>query len=113
MNGFYLSFFTLEDRRHRHKPVHEWLLDEAKKFGIGGATVIRGLEGYGHHRKLHSYRFFELQGDQPIEVAMAASADEAERFIAHVAAEGLRLFYIKTPVEYGMTGDGLPAQHAA
>jgi len=103
MQGFQLTFFTQQDRRHGGKPLGEWLLAEAHRLGIGGATLLTGSEGYGHGGKIHSAHFFEL-ADQPVEVTMAVSAPEAERFFARLSEAGVKVFYAKTPIEFGTTG---------
>ena len=104
MQGFQLSFFTAQDRRHAGQPVSEWLLLEARRLGIGGATVLAASEGFGRHGKLHSAHFVEL-ADQPVEVTMAVSAEEATRLFARLAEERLRVFYVKTPIEFGLSGE--------
>jgi len=102
MQGFQLTFFTQQERRHDGKALGEWLLEEARRQGIGGATLLTGAEGYGHTGKIHSAHFFEL-ADQPEELTMAVSAVEAERFFARLGEAGVKVFYIKTPIEYGTT----------
>lgn len=104
MQGYQLTFFTQQDRTHAHRPLAHWLLEEARRIGIGGATVIPAAEGFGHHRRIHSAHFFEL-GDQPIEVTLAVSENEAERLFERLHEEGINIFYVKTPIEYGMSGD--------
>ncbi len=102
MIGYQLTFFTQQDRKHDHMPLGEWLVQEARKLGSGGATLIVATEGFGHDRKLHSAHFFELT-DQPIEVTMAVDEQEAERMFAHLKQESINVFYVKTPIEFGMT----------
>jgi PII-like signaling protein len=104
MHGFQLTFFTQQDRRHAGRPLGEWLVEEARRQGIGGATLLTGAEGFGHDGKIHSAHFFEL-ADQPIEVTMAVSESNAERFFARLREEGVKVFYVKTPIEYGTTGE--------
>ncbi len=104
MQGYQLTFFTQQDRRDGNKPIGEWLMDQARALGIRGATLIAASEGFGHQGKLHSAHFFEL-ADQPIEVTMAVTEDEAERFFARLREEGVNLFYIKVPIEFGMTAE--------
>jgi PII-like signaling protein len=58
------------------------------------------------HGQLHEDHFFELAGELPVEVGFVTSRDEADRFLAHIAAEGLDLFYLRVPVEAGFTGAG-------
>ncbi|MDK2123075.1 DUF190 domain-containing protein [Parachitinimonas caeni] len=100
MKGFQLTFITQQNKQHAGKPVAEWLLQEARQLGIQGATVLAASEGYGRHGQLHAARFIEL-ADQPVEIVLAVTLDEAERLFASLAAQRLDLFYIKTPIEFG------------
>ncbi len=105
MQGFQLTFFTQQDRRHGGLPLGEWLVQEARRLGVAGATLLAATEGFGHDGKLHSAHFFEL-ADQPVEVTMAISEADTERLFERLRAEKINIFYVKTPVEFGMTGDG-------
>ncbi|MCX7173674.1 MAG: DUF190 domain-containing protein [Proteobacteria bacterium] len=104
MNGFQITFFTQQDKRHHGKPLAEWLVNLAKEMSLPGATLIAGSEGFGHHGRIHSAHFFEL-ADQPLEIQMAVSKEDAERLFARLKAEGVHLFYVKTPVEFGILGE--------
>ena len=105
MNGFQITFFTQQNRRHHGKHLADWLLHLAKEMHLHGATLIPATEGFGHHGRIHSAHFFEL-ADQPLEVLVAVTEEEAERLFARLRAENVSLFYVKTPVEFGMLGDG-------
>ncbi len=104
MKGFQITFFTQQDRMHRRKPVAEWLMMTAKEIGIRGATIVAAAEGFGHDRRIHSAHFFEL-ADQPQEVVMAVTEDEAERMFEVIRRDGVRVFYVKTAIEFGVLGD--------
>lgn len=104
MQGFQLTFFTQQDRNHRGRSLAQWLLEEARNLGIGGATLISATEGFGHDRKLRSTHFFEL-ADQPLEVTLAVSEVDGERLFARLKEEGVNIFYVKTPIEFGMSGE--------
>jgi len=101
--GYQLSFFTQQDRRHRGQPLAHWLVEEARTLGVAGATLLAASEGFGRERRIHAAHFVEL-GDQPLEVVMAVTSAQAERLFARLRDEGLSLFYTKTPVEFGTTG---------
>ncbi|SFM95617.1 DUF190 domain-containing protein [Nitrosomonas communis] len=45
MQGFQVTFFTQQDRRHGSLPLGEWLLQEARRLGVAGATLIAVLHG--------------------------------------------------------------------
>ena len=104
MQGFQLTFFTAQDRKHGTQPLTEWLMQEARKLGIGGATLTAASEGFGRDGKLHSAHFVEL-ADQPVEITLAVSAADAERIFGLLAAEQIRVFYVKMPIEFGMTNE--------
>ncbi|MDR3482706.1 MAG: DUF190 domain-containing protein [Burkholderiaceae bacterium] len=104
MQGYQLEFFMEQSKRHGHQALFEWLLETARNNGIGGATAFMGSMGYGQHRRIHSARFFEL-ADQPVEVTMAVTAEEAERLFAILQAEKVHLFYVKLPIEFGTLGE--------
>jgi len=104
MNGSYLRFYVRENHKHRHLLVYEWLLEQAKKLGIHGGSAFRAMAGFGRHGVMHEDHFIELQGDLPIEIVFVVSEAEATRLLALVEAEGLTLFYAKSPVEFGVTG---------
>ena len=103
MNGYQITFFTQQNRRHHHKQLAEWLMFTARDLGIRGVTILAASEGYGAHRRIHSAHFFEL-ADQPQEVVMAVTEEEAERLFDYLIKEDVHVFYVKTPVEFGVIG---------
>jgi PII-like signaling protein len=103
VNGFQLTFFTQQDHQHHHKSLGHWLVEEARAMGVSGATLITASEGFGHHRHLHRVHFIDLS-EQPIEVVMAVTVEEADQLFAKLASEKIRVFYSKTPVEFGTIG---------
>jgi uncharacterized protein len=104
MHGYQLTFFTQQDHRHHGKSLAHWLVEEARAMGIGGATLLAASEGFGRHRRIHSMHFIELT-DQPLEVVMAVTAEEADQLFARLKAEKIKIFYSKTAVEFGTTGE--------
>ena len=106
MQGVYLKFYVQEKRRHHGVLAYEWLLETARKLGLHGGTAFRAIAGYGRDGKLHEEHFFELAGDVAVEVGFALTEDEAQRLLAHLAGEKLRLYYFKMPLEMGVVGDG-------
>ena len=104
MNGYQITFFTVQGYRHKGKPVGDWLVQLAKELGLTGATLIAAGEGFGHHRRIHSARFIELT-DQPQEVVMIVTIEEADSLFARLKTEGIHLFYSKTPAEFGVLGE--------
>lgn len=104
MNGYQLTFYTEQNRRHGHHTVADWLLHEAKQLGIHGATVINCAEGTGHAGVHHAAHVLNLT-DQPVQVILAVTEDEADRMMDAVKAEHVHVFYTRSPVEFGLIGD--------
>ena len=103
MNGYQITFFTHQDRRFKGKQIGEWLLQLVKELGLRGASLHAGGESFARGGRMHSAHFFEL-ADQPVEVLIAVTTEEAARLFDRLKAEGVHLFYVKTPVEFGVLG---------
>ena len=104
MQGFQLKFYTQQDRMHGREPVAQWLLAEARRMGLRGATLSGAIEGLGHDRQVHTVNLFDL-AEQPVQVTLVVSPEEAERLLTHLANEQVRLFYTRAPVTFGTTGE--------
>ncbi len=104
MQGIYLKFYVGENHKYAGICVYEWLLERAKEIGIRGGSAFRAMAGFGRHHKMHEDHFFELAGDLPVEVGFVVTEDEAQLLFDVIAAEGLSLFFIKLPADFGTTG---------
>ncbi|WP_235001396.1 DUF190 domain-containing protein [Nitrosovibrio sp. Nv4] len=101
MQGIFLKFYVGEYREHHGILLFEWLLERAKRYGFNGGTAMRAIAGFGRHGILHEETFLELAADLPVEVSFVLSEDEAALFLDLLQTEGVDLFYVKFPVEYG------------
>ena len=101
MNGTLLRFYVHENRKHRHRLLYEWLLEQARSLGIHGGSAFRAIAGFGRHGVLHEEHFFELAGDLTVEIDFAVSDDEAQRLLERIKAERISIFYVRVPIEYG------------
>jgi hypothetical protein len=104
MNAVMLRLFTEEDHKHKGKLVYEWLLETGRELGMPGGSAFRAIAGYGHGGRMHEDTFFELGGKLPVVVMFAAQGEQVDALLERIAAEGLRLFYIRTAAETGATG---------
>ena len=104
MHGTLLRFYVHENRRLHGILLYEWLLESAKKIGIHGGSAFRAIAGFGSHGILHEQHFFELAGDLAIEVEFAVTEEEAQKLLALLEDEQVRVFYTKVPAEFGTTG---------
>ncbi len=103
MKGYQISFITEQNQRIEGKPATEWLIHLAKTLGCTGATTFAGVESFGSDGRRHSAHFFELV-DQPVEIMMAVTEQQAKALFEKIKMTEARLFYIKVPVEYGELG---------
>lgn len=91
-DGALLRIFVGESDRHAGKPLHEWLVLKAREEGLAGATVLRGMMGYGAHSRLHTFRIERLSEDLPVIVEIVDAREKLEAFLASidgVVTEGL------------------------
>lgn len=79
-----LRIHISEGDRHQGKPLYEALVEKCRELKISGATVFRGLEGYGESAGLHTAHL--MRHDQPIVIAIVDSAENVER-LARAAEE--------------------------
>jgi PII-like signaling protein len=99
----YLKFYVGEGHRHAGRLVYEWVLEQAKDIGVHGGSAFRAIAGFGRRGVLHEQHFFELAGDLPIEVAFVLSEAQAQALLAAVSDAGLSLFFVRMPVQFGVT----------
>jgi PII-like signaling protein len=111
MNGCQLTFYTEQNRRYGHQPVCEWLLHEVRALGIRGATVVNCAQGIGHAGEHHAAHALSL-ADQPQQIILAATDEEADRLLEIVRAAKVHLFYVRVPVEFGWIGGDETAEAA-
>lgn len=84
--GLLLRIFIGEQDRHKDEPLHQWLATEAHRHGLAGATVLRGLEGYGADGCLHTARVLRLSTDLPLVVEIVDTPEKIEGFLAVIDA---------------------------
>jgi uncharacterized protein len=74
-----LRVFIGESDRHLHVPLYEALVELFRTEGFAGATVLRGIAGFGAHHMYHTDRLLRLSSDLPMVVEVV---DDKERFEA-------------------------------
>ncbi len=80
-DGKLLRIFIGENDRYEGLPLHEWIVRKAREHGLAGATVLRGLEGFGAHSRLHTAKVLRLSSDLPIVVEIVDTEDKIESFL--------------------------------
>ena len=66
-----LRIFIGEDDKADHRPLYEAIVLKAREEGLAGATVLRGIEGFGASSHIHTSRILRLSEDLPIVVEIA------------------------------------------
>ena len=83
-NGALLRIFIGENDKHEGKPLYEWLVLKARERGLSGATVLRGVMGYGANSRVHTFKIERLSLDLPIVVEIVDERQKLEQFLAEV-----------------------------
>jgi len=79
--GHLLRIFVGESDKHDGKPLYEWLVLEARAHGLAGATVLRGIQGFGAHSRMHTAKILRLSEDLPIVVEIVDTREKIEAFM--------------------------------
>jgi uncharacterized protein len=78
-----LRLFIGESDRMDGKPLYEWLVRQAKARGMAGATVLRGMMGFGAHTKIiHTFKIERLSEDLPIIIEIVDDEEKIEDFLS-------------------------------
>ena len=85
--GYLLRIFIGESDRHDGKLLYEWIVLKAREAGLAGATVMRGMMGFGAHSRLHTFKIERLSQDLPIIVEIVDTRDKLESFLAVIDKE--------------------------
>jgi len=65
-DGKLLRIFIGESDRCEGRPLYEAIVHKARELGLAGATVWRGIEGYGARSRIHTAKILRLSEDLPI-----------------------------------------------
>src|SRR2546427_10086987 len=79
--GQLLRIFIGESDRWHGKPLNEAIVEHVRKEGLAGATVIRGIEGFGADSHLHTSRILRLSEDLPVVIEIVDTEDRIDRVI--------------------------------
>jgi uncharacterized protein len=79
--GKLLRIYIGESDRYHRKPLYQAIVEMLRKEGLAGATVLRGIEGFGAHSHLHTARILRLSEDLPIIIEVADQAERIEKIL--------------------------------
>ena len=106
-DGCLLRIFIGESDKHEGKLLYEWIVLKAKEYGLAGATVIRGMMGFGAGSRIKTASILRLSQDLPIIVEIVDTKEKLESFLAtidHAIADGLATYEKANIIFYRSSG---------
>ncbi len=87
-----LRVFVGESDTYRGKPLYEAIVMKARELNLAGATVMRGIMGFGADSRIHSAKILRLSEDLPVVVKIVDTEENIRKilpFLDEVVDEGL------------------------
>jgi uncharacterized protein len=87
-----LTIFVGESDQFHHHPLYTEIVHRAHHAGLAGATVIRGIEGFGASSHIHTTRFLSLSQDLPVAIIVVDERERIDAFLPQLdelVTEGL------------------------
>lgn len=79
--GQLLRIFIGEIDKYEHKPLYEVIVLKARELGLAGATVLRGIEGYGAGSIIHTAKILRLSEDLPLVIEIVDTEEKIKSFL--------------------------------
>lgn len=81
-----MRIFIAEGDRYEHRPLYEALVEMLRKEGFAGATVLRGICGFGAHSVYHSQKLLDLSADLPMIIEAVESEEKVNAVMPRIDA---------------------------
>ncbi len=105
-----LTIFIGETDQWHHHPLYTEIVHRAHQAGLAGASVMRGIEGFGASSRVHTTRILSLSSDLPVAIIIIDAADRIEAFLPQLdelIQEGLVILDPVNVIKYvGRTESG-------
>jgi PII-like signaling protein len=91
-DGILLRIFIGEDDHYKGKPLYEAIVTKARELHLAGATVLRGVMGFGAASRIHTAKVLRLSEDMPMVIEITDTQqkiDELLPFLDETVGEGL------------------------
>ena len=76
-----LRIFIGESDKHHGRPLYECLVEEARRRGLAGATVLRGTTGFGASSRIHTAKILRISEDLPMVVEIVDAPEKIAEFL--------------------------------
>ena len=81
-----MRIFLGESDREGRRPLYEVLIEMFRKEGFAGATVLKGVAGFGARSIYHTDKFLRLSEDLPVIIEVVESLDKIESIMPRIDA---------------------------
>jgi len=106
--GKLLRISVSETDTHKGKPLYETIVLKARELNLAGATVFRGIMGYGAASRIHSIKLLRLSEDLPVMIEIVDTAENIEKilpFLDETVKEGLITMEKVEVIKYRHNGE--------
>lgn len=79
-----LRIFISNTDKFKHTPLYEMIVFAAKRYGLAGATVLKGVMGYGPSSVVRSVKFWEITEKLPVVIEIVDESEKIEKFIEKI-----------------------------
>ena len=79
-----MRIFIGEHDRFEHRPLYEALVELFRKEGFAGATVLRGISGFGAHSVYHTQKLLDLSADLPLVVEVVDTQEKIDEIMPSI-----------------------------
>ena len=83
-NGCLLRIMIGESDKYGRKPLYEWLVLKARELGLAGATVMRGMMGFGANSRIHTSKILRISDDLPVIIEIVDTREKLEAYLASI-----------------------------
>ena len=106
--GKLLRIFIGESDHWHGKPLYAAIVERLREHGLAGATVIRGIEGFGADSRLHTSRILRLSEDLPVVIEIVDTPERIDRIVPlldEMVSEGMLTLERVQIVSYRSSAD--------
>ncbi len=107
--GCRVTIFTTENDQIGHRPAYDEIVKRARDRGLAGASVVRGIEGFGMSSRLHTARLLSLAEDLPVLIILVDVCERLDAFLEELDAALAGLLMVREEIDIlrpGQPGPG-------